>query len=206
MEIVKAVTADGQVGFDEFDQLVWMRREGEYTVGSFIHDVRGLTCHICQQPWEANGPSLGDQFYTAALDRWVHLSCHIRICAMNERIRIREALCGLVRFEGLEELPNRYWPKGDPWGAKPWYRVKLIDTDLSLVIGWRKRVISIRMEPAEGEVLHWFEQAGRAFGAESVTKEFGPKVVVVHAWGYAKLREYIEMLARVGGFLRLIGQ
>ena len=44
--IVRPITDDGEVGYDEFDQFTWNRKEGKYTVSSMIADVRGKTCVI----------------------------------------------------------------------------------------------------------------------------------------------------------------
>lgn len=210
MKIVRAITSDGLVGYDEFGQLV-VRLDGDdgSSLYRFIRDVREMTCAICSHGWEPLGPSMDDQFVWRLLDETVHRSCHVRHLGLVERSMFSCALVSArVRFQRLALLPNRYWPAGDPWAAKPWYRADLLDHSVSFVLGWRKNVAHIEVRPraepessAEEEVtpLDWWEAAALAFRDEDVTKGFGPNSIVLHAWGRSRVEEYIERLVELGG-------
>lgn len=79
------------------------------------------------------------------------------------------------------ELPNRYWPEvyADMRAAHPW--ALMLTAAGPIVIGWRKRVISIS----------WADTKIRAVvTADDTTKE----ETMVHAWSYTKALEYLTTL------------
>lgn len=197
--IVRTITEDGLVGFDQFDQLTLCsidERRG-WTSYTHIADVRGKTCAICNRGWEPTGPSLSDQYLWSLLDEHVHLSCLARHLSLIERDAVFWAICDArIRFKRLYVDPNGYYLQEDPWGKyRPWYRAELLDHPYSLLVGMRKRVWSIELR---GECL-WYEAASKEFESENVTKEFSKTGVLLHAWGNENLREYIKRLAKVGG-------
>lgn len=198
-EILRPITADGMVGFDAFNQLNWKRQEGQYTVSSIIADVREKICVICNHGWELTGPSMGDQVRWQLIDDWVHETCLIRHSGLRERAEFQSAMIDArsddvgVRFK-MDTVPNRYWGDKDPYGKKPWYRFKLLDYPVWFIIGSRKRVVNIEAIPNGGD-LSWWKAAEDVFAAEDVTKEFGPKRVMLHAWNEAKVKEYVAKLA-----------
>lgn len=198
-DILRPITPDGNVGFDQYDQLNWKRWQGEYTVSSIICDVREMVCVICNHGWELTGPAMGDQCHWRLTDDVVHETCLIRHVGLNERAEFQQAMFDArtrdvkVRFE-METRPNEYWGNRDPYGAKPWYRFKLLDFPVWFTLGSRKRVVSIEAVPNGGE-LSWWREAEAAFAPEDVTKHFNPKRVLLHAWTKAKVKEYVAKLA-----------
>jgi hypothetical protein len=105
-----------------------------------------------------------------------------------------------VRFSGLVVEPNGYWGQNDPWGKhRPWYSTELLDHPYRFLIGMRKRVWSIELRPQGSTKCGWHEIAKTAFSAEDVTKEFGERGVLIHAWKTTKMVDYIKLLADVGG-------
>ena len=109
---------------------------------------------------------------------------------MNDDARTRDVK---VRFE-MDTRPNGYWGDRDPYGAKPWYRFKLLDFPVWFIIGSRKRVVHVEAIPNGGE-LSWYKEAEEAFADQDVTKHFNPKSVLLHAWTEAKVKEYVAKLA-----------
>lgn len=88
-----------------------------------------------------------------------------------------------IEVASCHELANKYWPDAytqlreeNPWAL-------MVTSFGPVVIGWRKRVISI----------NWADTKVRAVVTEdSVTKD----ETLVHAWTYAKALEYLTTLAR----------
>lgn len=197
--IERSLTEDGMVGYDQFNQLCLTKQEGKYEVTTFVSDVREKTCIICNRGWEPTGESFGDQCSWQLVDDIVHLTCLIRHVGLNERAEFQQAMLDArtrevkVRFE-METRPNGYWGDRDPYGAKPWYRFKLLDFPVWFIIGSRKRVVNIEAIPNGGD-LSWWKAAEEAFATEDVTKDFGPKRVMLHAWTEAKVKEYVKKLA-----------
>lgn len=133
---------------------------------------------------------------------------------------------------GLKPISNGYYAEGydvrrDPWAAKPWYWTRVItdfDNDaidrdatsrvealerlgykpdlISIVVGWRKRVIALELSGQGNQTLPWWEEARRAFEPEDVTKSFSEKSVELHCYGYAKLRDYLDRIATIGNLRR----
>jgi len=86
----------------------------------------------------------------------------------------------------VEEVPNEYAIK--PYGNHyPWY--KITTPKGRVKIGWRKRVLNICWDET---VIN--KTAKELFPDEDVTK-FDK---TIHAWGYAKAREYIYLILRDG--------
>lgn len=197
--ILRPITDDGNVGFDRYDQLVCWLQRGANRTGTIIVDVRGLTCCICNHGWESTAEGMNDQQHWQITGSWVHETCLIRHVGLNERAEFRQAMFNArtrtvkVRFE-VEDIPNRYWPEGHPYAAKPWYRFDLLNFPARVIIGSRKRVAVVEVEPTEGELL-WWKAAEDHFEPEAVTKEFGPARVMLHTWGEAKLKECVAKLA-----------
>ena len=217
-DILRPITEDGNVGFDKYDQLVCWVQRGESRVGTMIKDVRELTCCICNHGWEATAEGMSDQQHWQLTDSWVHLTCLIRHTGLNERSEFQRAMIDArtvdvgIRFESTD-IPNRYWGNGDLYGAKPWYQFDLLDFPVRFIIGSRKRVVVVQVEPLGSppvppdafekgiyapyipKILFWWKEAEAAFADEDVTKEFGPERVMLHAWGKDKLKEYVAKLA-----------
>lgn len=197
--ITRPVTDDGLVGYDQFGQFVveWEERGGR--TSTFMKDVRGKTCRICNQQWQDNGPSIKDQMHWRLIDDFVHQSCYTRWLGLVERSEFQTMLVDSgIRFYGLKEQPNRYWGPGHELG-RPWYYAELVTHPIRLDIGWRKRVISIALKPQGNTELAFYAEAEEAFKAEDVTKGFGPRAVELHAWGNDKAREYLKILAKLMG-------
>lgn len=195
-DIVKPLTPDGMCGWDEFGQLCLWKVDGDRRVGTLIGDPRGHTCRICQQGWALTIESLEDQMYWSDFREWVHRSCSIRYSALKERDKWFWALVDAgIRFDGLQEIPNGYWHR-DPWrGKKPWYRVKLLDSERTLKLGFRKRVSHMEIESGTGSFSRAL--AEELFKDENGTKQIGDDSVLIHAWTDEKALEYLKAFARI---------
>lgn len=85
-----------------------------------------------------------------------------------------------IKVQRAYEIANRYWPDTETYAdlrrEYPWW---LVMTEAGpIVIGWRKRVISI----------HWEDTEVRAV----VTKDDVTKgQTMVHAWSYANAVKYL---------------
>lgn len=101
------------------------------------------------------------------------------------RIIEREEIIGLfnsVNMVYVEEIPNGYCSQ---WCCKqkPWFVVTTKRGRIKL--GWRKRVLEINWN--DSNIKH---KADEIFPNDNVTK-FDK---LIHAWGYDKAREYINVL------------
>ncbi|UJR81447.1 hypothetical protein [Sandaracinus amylolyticus] len=204
MNIVRPITDDGRVGYDEFGQLVLTRRDRTGEVSTFIVDVRRHTCAICARGWEATAVSMADQtrwhVLGEGLGSYVHESCLVRHKGLVERTAFLSALCAArIRFRGLVPIANEYFRAPDSWAAKPWYSAELVDHPVRIDLGWRKRVAEIRLVAEGGVPFSWWEAAEDAFAKDDVTKSFGSALVLLHAWGDDAVRDYLARLATVGG-------
>lgn len=221
-DIIRPLTPDKMVGWDEYNQLWAWKCEGKDRIGRIIADVRGKICPICAHGWAVTADSLTDQYFWDDRVEYAHQSCFIRLSALNEHTFWLDALvdAGFIfgpvdnpeRFgEGgpsLQALPNEYWGPKDPWGAgKPWYRVRLLKKQedgytntahgRTLKVGSRKRVFQLSVEDGEGS--YDYDLAQKRFASEDVTKEITRRGLMVHAWGRDKAKEYLKHLADILG-------
>jgi len=201
-DIVRPITPDGLVGYDQFGQLIAKRAGPRVTSLHMIADVRRLTCAICERGWEPSAESMLNQVpWHAVNNDIVHETCLVRHCALVERTEFRYALIDArVRFRRLEPEPNRYYPEGDPWAKKPWYSAELTEHPARFFIGWRKRVVHVELQAEGGVPFDWWERAEQAFAEESVTKAFGEERVFLHAYGMNRVREYAARLTEIAGY------
>lgn len=198
--IVRPITKDGLVGFDEFDQLVCVSQTPHGTSSVFVSDVRDKTCVLCGRGWELNGPSFSDQQAIRVMNKHAHQSCLVRHEAYEEFWTVyRSMVDARIRFEGPKEIDNRYWGKISPYSNKPWYELTLLDYPVKFTIGARKRVWSIGVGRIDGGILPNMALEA-AFKDENVTKDFCPTSMLVHAWGDADLKKYVKMIAEVCGY------
>jgi hypothetical protein len=227
-DILKPVTPDGMAGFDQYNQFYIKWQDREYTCGSVFHDVREKICCICGHGWDLTSPSLRDQTFLNHRAEHAHQSCTIRYEALQEfDFWYRAVLDAGFMFGPLdnpkyiaeggacfESLPNGYWPKADPWSAKPWYRVRLqkrIDKEKSLNgpvgrtlrLGARKSVYHLEIEPGPGEYDYKLalELLGneKVYGDVKVTMDIRPDGLMIHAHGKDKAREYLKAFAKILG-------
>jgi len=95
------------------------------------------------------------------------------------------ALFLLARIEvrGIQEVRNQYWPDAAAYDdvRTPWWRMETIVGPV--VIGWRKRVISI-------------DWRGTDVRAVVTTDDVTKTETLVHAWSTAKALEYLTSLGR----------
>lgn len=223
-DIIKPLSKDGLVGWDQYGQLWLWRVDGERRCGTTISDVRQKTCCVCRRGWEETAQSLGDQHYWQNRAEWAHESCFIRFRALQEYEFWEEALVagGFIfgwnddpwtmkeQKASLKAIPNEYWGSKDPWGAwRPWYRVRILKKlqdgknvphGRTLKLGSRKRVYHMEIEPGEG----FYDEAAahRLFDGEDVTKEIGRDGMMIHAWGDTKAQEYLKHFATILGASR----
>jgi hypothetical protein len=197
--IVRAITTDGLVGYDQFDQLVHVdQREPGFHVTRFVRDVRGHTCVLCGRGWEMNGPSFGDQCVVRHMEKLAHSSCMDRHQIFEEFFTVHRALCTAILFSGMREVPNAYWA-----GKKPSYQADaIVETGREIVaqftVGMRKRVWEVSVTVKSDEPFP-LEELMLAFEGEKVTKSFGENSVLIHAWDETKLAEYLKNIATLVG-------
>jgi hypothetical protein len=203
MRIVRPITDDGLVGFDEQGHFVHCTVDGDYRTFVGIVDVRRETCVICDRGWEETSASLHDQASWPLTKGLVHRSCLIRHEGLLERQGAWDAIVGAkMRFGGLLTMPNGYWRPPDPWAKKPWYYAELLDHPVKILLGSRKRVLNIEFHPQGGTKLEWAQEAEEAFRGEDVTKEFSECRVLLHAWGAEKMKRYVKDIAELAGYAR----
>jgi len=203
MRIVRPLTPDGFVGYDEHDQFIAMDIEGEGRWITYpICNPLGKTCSICNQEWQLNHKSIKDQYHWHDRNEHVHKSCFRRFLTLNEWQTVYDAVAGfpLAFPGGLKETENLY--KGG-WNL-PWYTFEWKDRPgYKIVIGRRKRVWNMEIMPPDQMAPGMFEMDWRmgekSFSEEDVTKEFSPTGIYVHAWSDVKLRAYLNKFVRILG-------
>lgn len=135
-------------------------------------------CPLCGIGWTL------EDAHKAHFDRDLELYKH-RECLLLERNQktLEEFQKAFAEADPLasydfKPIPNEY----DNWElSTSWYEVRSLRYRGFLKIGWRKRVIS----------LDWLDNGAQVLvTTDDVTK--GP--YCVHAWGYAKLTEYLKSL------------
>lgn len=201
-DIVRPIAEDGNIGFDQYNQLILQvphPTEPDWSTIRPIADLRAATCSICGHDWDLNAQSWDDSFVWNRYNEYVHESCMVRRSALHDRDTFFSALVGArVRFKGLEPIENRYWRGADRWSKRHWYRAELIDHPVDFTLGSRKRVTHIEVKPIACQ-LDWWEAAAKDFATEDVTKSFGPSLIYIHAWSEEKEREYVRRFAEIGG-------
>jgi hypothetical protein len=198
--IVRPITDDGMVGYDQFGQLMLTKLEDGRQVSWGIADVRRKTCVICNHGWLPNAESMADQRRWDLVGDHVHGTCLARHVGLVERSEFFEAIVAArISFRGLVPEPNRYWNRPS---ARPWYHAELIDHPARIVIGSRKRVFHVELVAEGGVPFDWWEAAKDDLAAFDVTKEFSATSVMLHAWGNEQLRLFISRLAKVSGFAK----
>lgn len=194
--IVRPLTDDGLVGYDQFGQLAVTRVDRGHETSWFIADVREMVCSICNHGWQPNSVSMADQYRWDLVDGYVHESCLDRHGGLVERAEFRGALIAArVRFSGLKPIENGYH---GPSSKRPWYVAELLDHPVMFKLGSRKRVDHVEVIAQGGTALAWHEEAGKAFEKEDVTKHFTPTSILLHAWNAEKMRAYVRLLAEIG--------
>lgn len=213
--IVRPLTDDGLFGFDQFDQFMLGTKDVDGGMRfHFVADVRQKVCAICTRGWEPTGPSIGDQARWGLIDEYVHQSCLARHLGFVQRADVFQAVCDAgIRFEKLIPIPNGYWGPEDAWGKHmPWYQADLIDHPYQLRIGHRKRVWEIVLLPygraqaskrlsGPEATVSFYAEAKAEFGPEEkegITQTIDKRQVLLHAYGTAKMAEYVSRLAKVG--------
>lgn len=194
--ITKPITEDGCAGYDDFGQFAVSWRDGNSITSTHVANLLGRTCRICLRGWEPTGPGLRDQFEWGFIDDYVHESCYTRYAALEERSAVYLSLIeARYRFRGIVEIENGYWPKVYESSKKPWYRPRLMDFDVEMTVGRRKRVWEIEVKPTNKGRLVWSEKLRKLLENEDVTKGFSEERVYVHAWSDLKLVEYLKHIA-----------
>ena len=172
-DILRPVTPDGLIGFDEFGQLQAKKVEAKYTTSWRIWDVREKTCVICNHGWELNHKSFKDQYYWHSREEVVHNSCYERYLTLSEWEQVYFNVChfNLAFPDGLKEVKNQY---GGAWNL-PWYRFSWKDAPtFTIVIGRRKRVWHMEIKASTQGVVGMpeldFRMAEKRFSEEDITK------------------------------------
>ncbi len=200
-DILRAITPDGLIGFDEFGQLQAKKVEAKCTTSWIIWDVCEKICVICNHGWEINHKSMKDQHFWHDREELVHESCYKRYLTLREWQTIYNAVCNchLAFPQGLKEAKNQY---GAAWNL-PWYEFTWKDAPtFTILIGSRKRVFHLEIKAGPGYPgipdLN-YKMAEECFSNEDVTKDFGPASVWVHAWTEEKLQDYLKKFVRILG-------
>ena len=195
--IIRPITDDGLVGYDQFGQLAVTRKDGDFEMSHFIADVRDKTCGICAHGWEPNSVSMADQLEWDLIKSVVHESCYYRHIGLSERADFQRALVSAhVRFKWLKPIENGY--HGASMKGRPWYTAELLDHPVMFKLGARKRVDHVEVIAQGGTTIEWHKEAEEAFKTEDTTKHFTPSSVLLHAWTQEKVREYAKRLAEIG--------
>jgi len=184
MDIIRPITSDQLVGYDSHGQLIHITAESDGSkVMRFIKDVRYDTCIICNHGWEHTGPSMGDQLNWNLLDTQVHRTCYVRYQGLLERSHFSSILNSIpnLRYKNIRTIPNGYWPESDPFAAKPWYEVELLDYPAKFIIGTRKRVTHIEVSPIVPFDIKLVEDTEFLFKDENVTKGFSSLSCYAHS-------------------------
>ena len=177
--IVKAITPDGNTGFDEFDQLFcWTDDKFGGKIGSVIHDVRGQICPLCGNHWKLTSEGLKDQVYLHDTLQYAHRSCYQRLIAHKNRQNIISDLwmAGIADFT-LIEVANQY--SAD---STPWYLIKLNGRKDQLVFGSRKRVWSFSFEFLTVPQQLAFEEEFKTLDTTKGTGEGSSIMYYIHSW------------------------
>lgn len=200
-DILRPITDDGLVGYDQFDQLMTIKQEKEGRVSWFIADVRDKICPVCAHGWEPTAVSMQNQQYWYARKQHAHATCLARYSALNDYDFWYRTVCDArIRFEGLTEIPNGYHAHESRW-ERPWYCAQLLDSAHQLKFGWRKRVWHMEILPAANNPIN-VELATKLFEKEDVTKAIDTEHVMIHAWGDAKAKEYLQVFKQILGVQR----
>lgn len=214
--IVKPLSKDGRLGFDEHGQLCcWRPEPGGGMVGTIVPDLRGATCMICNHGWDLTPAAYSDHWNWRSQDCVVHETCMIRFTSLVDHALYYSSLVKAgLRFDKLERIRNQYWSVRDRWHARHWYRVRLLDSGRTLKFGSRKHVHHLEIEP--GATLVDMGLAEKLFADEKVTKEvirpsedrgtpkdWSPNAqtegFLIHAHNDDKVREYILGFAMILG-------
>ncbi len=201
-DIVRRLTPDGFIGYDQFNQLVALEVEKERTT-SWILPCNPLEkiCCICAHGWDLNHRSVKDQHFWRDRDKVVHMSCYKRYLGLCEWDLFYNSICTLASaWSGLTEVGNLY--KG-AWNL-PWYEFNFKGSPHLITIGRRKRVFHMEIEYRVGGRASSLdvELAEALFKLEDVTKEFGPRHILVHAWTDEKFLEYLRHFERILGLVQ----
>lgn len=195
MKIIRPVTPDGMCGYDDRSQFILSWKDGDTTTSTFGSNTLRDTCAICLRGWEATSASLRDQTRWPLIDAYVHETCLVRHHGFIERSMFSRAISkARLAHGGLRAVDNQYWGNRDPWGKKPWYEADLNEYAATVVLGWRKNVAHVEVRVWPGSSAN-VEHVQKLFEGEDVTKDFSVGSAWIHAWGDAKVEEYLVRFA-----------
>lgn len=189
--IIKPITPDGDVGYDQYNQLATVKRDGDMTTMWFISDVRASTCGICGKGWDNTAESLQNQYHIGRYDRHVHKTCYVGHLSLSEYEFWHSLMASFrIRFQ-MEDIPNQY---GGAWDT-PWFTVELTDfPKCYFVLGRRKRVWSIELNVKEFKNTEPLDRLEEECKRDTITCERGEKRFLIHAWTEDKSKEYMRLL------------
>jgi len=130
------LNSEEDLSIDEYGQM-WMH-EGDTL--RHAPDLRGKSCHICNEFWKHTGAAFLD--HVLLYDKiHCHRSCHQRVVELDELHNYAATLSKLnIFWDNFEFVANPYsneWPRRTMFTLKhPWR--------LSLMLGIRKRVDEVR--------------------------------------------------------------
>ena len=195
-KIIAPITPCGNVGFDEFNQLLLRRVSKDFDSHTFVADTRRKTCAICGKGWELTAEAIADQIaINPTVSLLVHNRCMNGYHSMRERYRIDKLLSdrewlreGPIGFV-MEEMPNQY--KG-AWDT-PWFKMEFRKAlpGVELVIGRRKRVWHVELRNLTKERC---KAVINALEAVTDTKGADANSVHVHCWNEQQLTERVKLM------------
>lgn len=193
-QIVRPITADGNTGYDQYNQLIaWTEEADGYRTGRMIKDVRACKCYICGKGWGNTTKELLDQ---VALDgRDMHNSCYDGWRALNSYYDIQKAVMDAGFLFRMDEVPPRY-PR-----STPWQRITVLhadkdrsDSGFRIVLGRRKRVWELRLH-GTADLTDKFDKPNNTKGYSECSDEdaeFGG-YFYIHAWDKKELVEFLRI-------------
>jgi hypothetical protein len=188
MDIIRPLSSDGCLGYDQFNQLTAMTVDREYKTFHHVPDLRGHKCIVCAQGWALTAESFNDNQRIDDLG-YSHKGCWQRFQTIQEYYDWRGILVGCgIRFCGLKEIPNEY-TRGS-WGPK-WFKTQLFQKKPYLTIGRRKRVWEIVLYSAN-VTQEEFEQS--CIGKTNNTKHLEDDNVLVHAYSFDEAKEFLKAM------------
>lgn len=187
--IVRPITPDGNVGFDEYGQLCCWRNTERGTVGTMIADMRDKKCGLCAQPWEMTAEGFSNQQYVRSVGEWVHETCWVGYLGMKESFMWYELLCARKTTWEWTKIPNEY---GGAYNT-PWFKVTFTGYVPWMKIGSRKRVFHMSLHDLSARQCAEFTR----FEKENVTKHCDGRSIMIHAWAEADAANYLKEFVEI---------
>ncbi len=153
--------------------------------GGYVIPTAGSVCPCCGKAFTIEDIRNNPCVY--AKGKFYHDSCWSNYRKLTEIDRFTRRMMSIIYEDSdyqFELLPNGYCSR-EGNSHIPWFLFHTIDGDI--IMGWRKRVISIEWQ----ENYKPFD-INELFGTEDVTKWENGGKRGIHAWDYDKAYEYLK--------------